>query len=437
MTHNLSDVIGINPGEAIFLPAFQLPTIGDISNPNSRAIFPSSELLNWFRPDNEHFRHCAGLYSLGQSSLAKNDPLERMITERDRERTLLIADSGGYQLGKNTFKALEGKMSIQFLQDLEYDEKRKLVLEWMEKYADYGMIIDFPAWAIGTEKFIFSEISNCLRETKRNMEFFRDHLTGNSPLKLLTVIQGRTIDEAMWWYKGVKNIPGFPYSGWSFAGPIVSDPTIGLRMILKLLKDDRLNEKEHWLHMLGRGSANSIFVFNIFQQCLDEFIGKGIRISYDVSTPFKEIGRHGKVYTHLEQSDDGYSMPLTKYRELDSLTKLIARYPVHAKWSGPFDEDVVIDELEVEISEKHKYGLDTKSSAYLAHRNLYLYCKALEIIVWNTKAIGSPDNRSLFPYILRRFRNDVRAIFARFAAGGMGDNDIQYLDISRDYEKLL
>ena len=437
MTHDLSQVIGVNPGEAIFLPALQLPVVGNVSNPDARAIFPGSAELNWYDPLNEHFRYCAGLYSLGQSSLRLDDSQETMVTQRDRERTLLIADSGGYQLGKNTFHAIKGEMSIPFLQSARYDEVRRRVLAWMEAYADYGMIIDFPAWAIGTDGFIFTDINDCLKETKRNMEFFRDNLTGLSPLKLLSVIQGRNISEALEWYESIKGIQQFPYSGWSFAGPIVWDTTITIRMILKMLKDGRLNENENWLHMLGRGSANAIFVFNILQQCLDEYIGKGIRISFDVSTPFQEAGRHGKVYTHLQETKNGYTMPFTEYSELDSLVKLVSKFPTSAKWCGPFDEDVVINELEVELSKQHPNKTDAKTSAYLAHRNLYLYCKALEIVVWNSKSLISPQNRPAYPDIFRKFRKDVRTTFSKFAKGDIGDEEIEYLDISREYENLI
>ena len=439
MTHDLSQVVGINPGEAIFLPAFQLPVIGDLSNddPEARAFFPGSGLLNWYDPTNEHFAHCAGLYSLGQSSLDLDNRHETMITHRDRERTLLIADSGGYQLGKNTFKAIKGKMSPAFLKCAEYDTLRLSVLKWMEKYADYGMIIDFPAWAIGKEGFIFKSFKECLRETKRNMEFFRDHMSGTSDLKLLSVVQGRNIHEAWLWYESIRDVQDFPYAGWSFAGPVVSDSTITLRMILKLLSDGRLNKRENWLHMLGRGSAGSIFVFNVLQQCLDEYINKGIRISFDVSTPFKEAGQHGKVYTHLDKTDNGYSMPLTKYSELDSLIKLVSKFPVNVEWSGVFDNDVVIEEMEVPISDEHQYGLDGKSGTYLAHRNLCLYHKAMEIITWNTKALEEKENAPAFPDLMRRFRRDVRTIFERFVSGNLSDSQIKYLDISREYESLI
>jgi hypothetical protein len=144
-----------------------------------------------------------------------------------------------------------------------------------------------------------------------------------------------------------------------------------------------------------------------------------------------------KVYTDLEKTDDGYTMPLTKYSELDSLIKLVSKFPTNAKWCGPFDEDVFIDELEVELSKQHPNKTDTKTATYLAHRNLYLYCKVLDIIVWNSKSLVLPSNRAAYPYIFRKFRNDVREIFQNFVAGNISDEQIEYLDISREYETLI
>ena len=436
MSHDPSDA-GMRPGEAVFLPAFQLPVVGNISNPQARAMFPGSAELNWFNPDNEHWSYCAGLYSLGQSSLDLDNPAELMLTQRDRSRTLLVADSGGYQLGKNTFKAIEGKMSHAFLRTKEYDDVRRSVLRWMETYADFGMIIDFPAWAIGKEGYIFSEFSDCLRETKRNMEFFRDEMVAGTPLKLLSVVQGRSIDEAVHWYNAIKSISNFPYAGWSFAGPVVSDPTITLRMILKLLKDGRLSEKENWLHLLGRASPSAVFVFTVLQECLDDYVGKNIKISYDVSSPFKTIGQYGKVYSHLEIANRHYSMPLFKYSEMKSLVKEFRGYLKRCEWCGPFDKDVDLNDLHVPVTEKNPHGLDGKSVAYLAHRNVYIYSMIVNIIVHNVKSLREPENNHLFIPIFRKFRSDVRAIFDRFASGGMSDDDIVYLNISRDYEGII
>ncbi len=430
MTHDPSEA-GIPPGQAVFLPAFQLPVCSNVGNPDARAMLPSSKDLNWYRPDNESWSYCAGLYSLGQSSLSLDAADERMITQRDRARTLLIADSGGYQLGKGTFKRAL-KITKEFLAEPKYDAIRLDVLRWMEAYADYGLIIDFPVWAIGKPKYIFSRFEDCLKETMRNMVFFRDNLTGNSQLKLLSVVQGRSIYEAMEWYRQVNKIDRFPYNGWSFAGPVASDPTISLRMILTLLGDGRLSEQENWLHFLGQGSLNAVFVYNIFQECLDEFIGKGIRISYDISSPFK-LASVGKIYTHMEPAKSGYSMQEIKHSKNITSFKKVYRKK-WCVWEGPFDADINYPDLHVEGS---KHGLDTKSYAILGHRNVNIYNQAVNSISWHTKSLREIENRRIFADIQVRFRDDVRRSFEMFSEGRLSANEILYLNLSQDYPTLI
>ncbi|MEI8397072.1 MAG: hypothetical protein WCF85_20290, partial [Rhodospirillaceae bacterium] len=387
MTHDPSDA-GIPPGQAIFLPAFQLPVIGDIADPEGRPIFPSAQDLNWFRPDNPHWSYCAGLYSLGQSNLVGDGHEENMILQRDRNATLLIADSGGYQLGKNTFKRVAGKMSAEFLRSQEYDQIRMEMLAWMEAHADYGLIIDFPAWAIGEKGFIFTRFDDCLSETVRNAEFFRDHITGENTLRLLTVVQGRSIYEALAWYNRIKTIEAFPYAGWSFAGPVAYDPTIALRMILTLLREGRLSRDENWLHFLGQGSPAAIFVYNVIQQCLDEYIGQNIRLSYDISSPFL-LAKYGKVYTHMAATKKGYSVQEEKFtRNIKNFSTVYRKK--WCKWLGPFDDDIDYNDLVVTGT---KHGVDTRSYSVLAHRNLNIYWQAMKSIVLSTELLADPKNR--------------------------------------------
>ena len=94
-------------------------------------------------------------------------------------------------------------------------------------------------------------------------------------------------------------------------------------------------------------------------------------------------------------------------------------------------------DLHVPITAKNKYGLDDLSSAYLTHRNVYLYCQGMRVIMHNALSLEEPENRSGFPSLLRRFRNDVLSIFERFASGGMTDDEICYLNISREYEAII
>ena len=103
MAHDLEQA-GLNPRQAVFLPALQSMYMTSMVSERTRAVFPGSAELSWYRSDNEHWSYGATLYSLGQSTLKLDDDSERMVTGRDRARTLLIADSGGYQIGRSTFK---------------------------------------------------------------------------------------------------------------------------------------------------------------------------------------------------------------------------------------------------------------------------------------------------------------------------------------------
>ena len=61
----------------------------------------------------------------------------------------------------------------------------------------------------------------------------------------------------------------------------------------------------------------------------------------------------------------------------------------------------------------------------------------MKIIVWNTKSLSEKENEPAFPYSMRSFRNKVREAFSVFATIGMSDDQIKYLDLHRDYEKLI
>ena len=65
-----------------------------------------------------------------------------MIQQRDRGRTMILGDSGGYQIGKGVLKFdwldFEGKSA---------NDTRQKILEWLELTADWSMMLDVPTWA--------------------------------------------------------------------------------------------------------------------------------------------------------------------------------------------------------------------------------------------------------------------------------------------------
>ena len=144
---------------AVFLPAlsgFYATYVGKQRFPNAEtgdlyvdpARVPADfengiEGLNWLNPDVAYFPYHWALYSAGHAELDTNkvSPKEDMIRNRDRSRSFVLGDSGGFQIGKGVW---EGDWKNPACPKAQ--KKRELVLSWMDAYMDYGMILDIPAW---------------------------------------------------------------------------------------------------------------------------------------------------------------------------------------------------------------------------------------------------------------------------------------------------
>ena len=59
------------------------------------------EGMNFLNPEEGYFTYKYGLYSAGHAQLDLNKSLvqESMIQQRDRSNTMILGDSGGYQIG--------------------------------------------------------------------------------------------------------------------------------------------------------------------------------------------------------------------------------------------------------------------------------------------------------------------------------------------------
>lgn len=426
MAHDVSDA-GLNPSYPVFLPAFQKVTIKNIMDRTKHRDFPGSNELNWYRPDNDHWKHLAGLYSLGHSKLEKDDTAEALLTTRDRERTILIADSGGYQIGKGTFSKYKNQINREFLRSDGYNQMLKEILEWMERYADYSMIVDFPAWAVGEEGFILPNVDECLAETKYNCEFFRDNYDRNSAVRFLTVIQGTYYGEALKWYETIKAVKDFPNRGWSFAGPVAGNPTITLKMILTMWRDGRLSERENWIHLLGKGSLKAMFVYSVLQQCINEYLFKGAVLSYDVSSPFL-MTSYGQLYSHAVSNSNGMSFQDILMKPSDfTLNK--TRHKEWCVWKSPFADDIDLNEF---FNEEKKHDLDMRSYTIAAHHNVWVTKKAADMINFQA-SLPDAELYGLVPGKFINFRRDVRRIFENFS----DRTNIGNLPISNDYAGLI
>src|SRR5690606_1393514 len=122
---------------AVYLPAIS-DTYGSIrpSSTFSRPLPITPADLNFLDPKCRLFHHPFALFSAGRGGKpGRTGPKLDMITSRDPDKTVVLADSGGFQIQQGTI-------------EVNGDETTKSILKWMESFADHAMILDFPTGGI-------------------------------------------------------------------------------------------------------------------------------------------------------------------------------------------------------------------------------------------------------------------------------------------------
>ncbi|NDG79937.1 MAG: hypothetical protein EBX47_11050, partial [Synechococcaceae bacterium WB8_1B_057] len=120
------------------------------------------EGMNFLNPEEGYFTYKYALYSAGhaQLDLQKSLVQESMIQQRDRNATMILGDSGGYQIGKGVIK-----FDWQDFEGPKANAVRQQILEWLEVTADWSMMLDVPTWAcdhIHSPKTGLKTVEDCL-----------------------------------------------------------------------------------------------------------------------------------------------------------------------------------------------------------------------------------------------------------------------------------
>ena len=102
--------------------------------------------LNFLNPNSNLFHISHVLYSAGQAIDKKN---RCMIKARDKKRTTVIGDSGGYQI-------------VSGILPWKGDQTRQKVLDWLETHCDIAITLDVPTASINDPKSQFQTYRLCL-----------------------------------------------------------------------------------------------------------------------------------------------------------------------------------------------------------------------------------------------------------------------------------
>lgn len=285
---------------AIMLPSISQMYVLAHAKEWPRQPFPFKGLN--FLDETSDYYYPFALYSAGHAYLdpTKSDEREPMIQGRDRQKTVMVGDSGGFQ-------AATGVLDFDWDDPLSQKsmDQRMALLKWLEHTADYSMILDWPAWAIDigrlpdqlkekdptTGQITNDPFHNCLNGTVWNNHFFMKHRTLGKT-KFLNVLQGRNMDEVNEWYDAVtpfsdtKKYGDRAFEGWALGGSTGGDPTVTMRLMIKLRDQGLLDGDDRWIHVLGRSRLTTAAYLTAFNQALVEHVNPNIQISYDAASAF-------------------------------------------------------------------------------------------------------------------------------------------------------
>lgn len=263
--------------------------------------------LNFLKPEDSYYYYKYGLYSAGHAerNLEKCDDREPMIHKRDRENTVIIGDSGGFQIATGVIKLDWAKVRTE-----EGDALREEILRFLEHTADWSMTLDVPAFAYlppFSAKTGLTRFEDCLEVSLINLDYFiKNRVPGAT--KFLNVLSGSSNDTSKTWYEAVKkySIPSEvekmghdkvrTLEGWAFAGVNMRDMRTTLERLIDL-REDGLLETKDWIHFLGIGRLDWACYLTSIERQLKKYNPR-INISFDAASPFVSAGGYALSYNY-------------------------------------------------------------------------------------------------------------------------------------------
>ncbi|MCJ2189021.1 hypothetical protein, partial [Novosphingobium beihaiensis] len=300
---------------AIYLPALKFEYARFAHSGSFRRTLPfSAQDLNFLSPKSELFHYPWALLSAGQAaqSIKANDP-PTMVSERDRTTSIVVGDSGGYQVQSGNIK-YRGPETV------------RRMMRWMETNTDYSMVLDFPTGGIKSGQIAkhttrlraeghgglideaagqnrqAADFNAALVQTSLNNQQFQIERSPGAT-KFLNVLQGRNEAESKAWYEHVKH---HNFEGWAFAGGNRENFTLLLQRLIDL-RDDKLLEKVQWVHILGKSELDLACLYTVVQRAVRRHITPTLQFSFDSASHSLMAGNY-RLYAGALFDKQGWSM---------------------------------------------------------------------------------------------------------------------------------
>lgn len=433
---------------ALFFPAISPSYMSSAARPQFAhpvpGIVPAD--MNYLDPA-APFHYPFTLFSAGQVNpkTATATVRQDMVSTRDRSATVVIGDSGGYQISS-------GARNFVFHQQ----ETVPIILNWLEQIGDWSMTLDFPTgtansgsiephvqrimeWGIDLPAIAHaSNLSRdywaCLIMSMINNNRFVRERKGQTGI--LNVLQGRNHRESLHWYEHVKH---YPFEGWAFAAAHNHSPSMIVARLLDLHRDGIL-ERCKWLHVLGTAELEMGCVLTAIQREVRALGYPDFQISYDASTA-SLLAANGCVITGFTVSGGGWTL------QQEKVSDLLKRHPVTTPlWKVFKDEADRKTEGDVRrrglsltrVAQAITLGdLDPQSKGRVSNDPVAVYHNTEALISAHVEVQDAIDGRTaknsderLIPVSLRAKLAAVKQLFHDPAASGLSHEwGRQFLDV--------
>lgn len=346
-----------------------------------------------FLKEDSYFHYKFGLYSAGHAerNLSKCDDREPMIHKRDREKTILVGDSGGFQIATGVIKLDWATVKTE-----AGDKLREEILRYLEHTADWSMTLDVPAFAALpplSEKTGLTKFEDCLDVTEYNLKYFMKHRKAGAT-KFLNVLSGSDNENSKTWYERVipysmpdaVEMMGYPRNhtleGWAFAGINMKNMKTVLERILDLRRDNLLEGKD-WIHFLGIGRLDWACYLTAIERLLRKHDNPNINISFDAASPFVAAGGYALSYNYNYFKPDQLTYAMG--RGIDD--KGLKDKRIAMPFQGPIMERLYASDMCVmgpgDLNKHGKEGKtswDTTTYALVMAHNVYNHIQAVQEI---------------------------------------------------------
>lgn len=296
MNQSNIDLNKTNKDYSIFLPSISGFYVNTLQHPDTRVpeqFEHGLSGLDFLKPNDSYFHYKWGLYSAGHAQLdiAKSNIEEAMIQQRDRKNSFILGDSGGFQI-------ITGILKCDWKNFKTDDSLRHKILDWLEHTADYSMTLDVPTLAASepySSRNGITSFDQCLEYTKFNNDWFIKNRKFNT--KLLNSMQGRTVDEAEYWFDHVKD---FPFEGFGFGGSTSKNLVVMLKLLIWMRDYNLMKEGEQdWLHFLGVSRVEFASYYTTIKRMLQKTVNPQLEVSYDAASSFI-MATKGFQYSNIE-----------------------------------------------------------------------------------------------------------------------------------------